>query len=236
MRDNEFKIDFTALYRDKADSERPSDHGNVTNRPKWRDNIDETFVQNISIDDVRRLEGKMFNFLNDVHSITQTQIDDVTNEFCNILKTSADKCKMYENNQAHRPQNRKAHPSARQKYAWQNQTSLRARTTYRNAARYYKLRGGIALKAVRSRTFAVYQKTLNKNFNSYVRRTRKKIRSLRSTDPNRYWKIINGSNKDKSDELNCISHEIFSQHFEKLEKWTKVSFLSLQLCKTLYIL
>ena len=43
-----------------------------------------------------------------------------------------------------------------------------------------------------------------------------RIRSLRSSDPRVYWKILNSDNRQKKHTVDAISHDLFVEHFEKL--------------------
>ena len=200
---------------------QPNDQSNFVNdKARWKPGIENEFASNISTVDLRSLESKILGMLDDIHAINQIDVDLITDSLCDIVKDSARKCNLFD-----RPRPKKsrkgqmagrAHPKVAKKYRWQDEHSKRARTTYRNAARTYKLRSTPVTRAVKNRTFRYYQKTLNKNHNSFVKDLRKKIRALKSTDPSKYWKIINGSEKDKKDELSSITHEVFSAHFEKL--------------------
>ena len=193
-----------------ANTNENNDDDNDTKltRPKWQPGSEGDFIRNINVLNVRQLERKMLECLDDIHAVTQQNVDSFTNDFCDILKQSAEKCNMYVKKSGV-AKSRKARPRKQKKCLWQNEVSRRARTTYRNAARNYRLRGTPTTNAVKNRTFSYYQKTLNKNFRTYVRNIRQRIRNLKTTDPRRYWKIINGSGKDKKDEYESISHEVF---------------------------
>ena len=43
-----------------------------------------------------------------------------------------------------------------------------------------------------------------------------RIRSLRSSDPRAYCKILNSDNREKMHIVDAISHDLFVGHFEKL--------------------
>ena len=43
-----------------------------------------------------------------------------------------------------------------------------------------------------------------------------RIRSLRSSDPRAYWRILNSNNCEKKHTVDAISHDLFVEHFEKL--------------------
>ena len=43
-----------------------------------------------------------------------------------------------------------------------------------------------------------------------------RIRSLRSSDPRAYWKILSSDNRQKKHTVDAISHDLFVEHFEKL--------------------
>ena len=43
-----------------------------------------------------------------------------------------------------------------------------------------------------------------------------RIRSLRSSDPRAYWRILNINNRQKKHTVDAISHDLFVEHFEKL--------------------
>ena len=45
-----------------------------------------------------------------------------------------------------------------------------------------------------------------------------RIRSLRSSDPRAYWRILNINNRQKKHTVDAISHDLFVEHFEKLGK------------------
>ena len=215
----ELKICDQTVDRNAIDSDVDTQvvNDNVDNfvKPKWITGIEREFIENINAVDIDTLELQMLNCLDDIHAVSKQDINSFTDGFCNILKESAIKCNMFPKRSNAR-KSRKARSRAHKKCLWQNVESRRARTTYRNAARTYRLRGTPTANAVKNRAFKFYQKTLNKNFKLFIRDIRKRIRMLRTTDPSRYWKIINGSKKDKQEEYDAISHEVFSKHFEKL--------------------
>ena len=43
-----------------------------------------------------------------------------------------------------------------------------------------------------------------------------RIRSLRSSDPRAYWRILNSNNCQKKHTVDAISHDLFVEHFAKL--------------------
>ena len=43
-----------------------------------------------------------------------------------------------------------------------------------------------------------------------------RIRSLRSSDPRAYWRILNSNNRQKKHTVDAISRDLFVEHFEKL--------------------
>ena len=43
-----------------------------------------------------------------------------------------------------------------------------------------------------------------------------RIRSLLSSDPRAYWRILNSNNRQKKHNVDAISHDLFVEHFEKL--------------------
>ena len=43
-----------------------------------------------------------------------------------------------------------------------------------------------------------------------------RIRSLRSSHPRAYWRILNSNNRQKKHTVDAISHDLFVEHFEKL--------------------
>ena len=54
------------------------------------------FANRIDLLNVRNLEIKMLTMLDNVNSISQHDVDVITDSFCNIMKDSAQKCNMYD--------------------------------------------------------------------------------------------------------------------------------------------
>ena len=61
-----------------------------------------------------------------------------------------------------------------------------------------------------------YKKQLRLSFMKYQSTFMTKIRNMKSNDPKMFWKLINGSDKEKRDVVVDISCETFKQHFKGL--------------------
>ena len=60
------------------------------------------------------------------------------------------------------------------------------------------------------------KKVLNRKSRMHTKVFHERIRSLRSSDPRAYWRILNINNRHKKHTVDAISHDLFVEHFEKL--------------------
>ena len=60
------------------------------------------------------------------------------------------------------------------------------------------------------------KKVLNRKSRMHTKVFHERIRSLRSSDPRAYWRILNSNNRQKKHTVDAISHDLFVEHFEKL--------------------
>ena len=99
---------------------------------------------------------------------------------------------------------------------WFDNNCRRKRANFRKWARIHKQKQTVLTFENRRKAHGDYKKTLKSAYNRYVRDTHKRIRTLRSSDPKSYWKLVNGNSNDKKQVVDSISHEIFQKHFEQL--------------------
>ena len=58
------------------------------------------------------------------------------------------------------------------------------------------------------------KKVLNRKSRMHTKVFHERIRSLRSSDPRAYWRILNINNRQKKHTVGAISHDLFVEHFE----------------------
>ena len=85
----------------------------------------------------------------------------------------------------------------------------KAKGMHKSHANYYT-KGG------RARAHKEYKKVLNRKSRMHTKVFHERIRSLRSSDPRAYWRILNINNRQKKHTVDAISHDLFVEHFEKL--------------------
>ena len=71
-------------------------------------------------------------------------------------------------------------------------------------------------KGERARVHKEYKNVLNRKSRMHTKVFHERIRSLRSSDPRAYWRILNINNRQKKHTVDAISHDLFVEHFEKL--------------------
>ena len=63
---------------------------------------------------------------------------------------------------------------------------------------------------------SIKKRVLNRKSRMHTKVFHERIRSLRSSDPSAYWRILNSNNRQKKHTVDAISHDLFVEHFEKL--------------------
>ena len=184
----------------------------------WNSDKRQEFTGNFK-KELNVLDNKMFHLLDNITNVEQGDIDVLTTSFCDLLKDSAKKCDM----QIKKNRSRKdVGGKVRQKkdLPWIDNECRNARKIYRRARRNHRIRTHMAMNAVVNRAHKQYKSLIDKKYNLFVTNTRKKIRKLRTTNPRKYWKIINGTKTEKNMEMSSISKEVLAEHFEKLSNVT----------------
>ena len=87
---------------------------------------------------------------------------------------------------------------------------------YRKAKRMHKSHANYYTKGERVRAHKEYKKVLNRKSRMHTKVFHERIRSLPSSDPRAYWRILNSNNRQKKHTVDAISHDLFVEHFEKL--------------------
>ena len=85
----------------------------------------------------------------------------------------------------------------------------KAKGMHKSHANYYT-------KGERARAHKEYKKVLSMKSRMHTKVFHERIRSLRSSDPRAYRKILNSNNRQKKHNVDAISHNLFAEHFEKL--------------------
>ena len=91
-------------------------------------------------------------------------------------------------------------------------------------------------KGERARAHTEYKKVLNRKSRMHTKVFHERIRSLRSSDPRAYWKILNSNNRQKKHTVGAISHDLFVEHFENffMHLITKLTYLYTMIWKMIF--
>ena len=93
---------------------------------------------------------------------------------------------------------------------------MKKRAEYRKAKGMHKSHANYYTKGERARAHKEYKKVLNRKSRMHTKVFHERIRSLRSSDPRAYWRILNINNRQKKHTVDAISHDLSVEHFEKL--------------------
>ena len=207
------KVNFLTVNRDNVANSESNVENECITKFIWNPDKSQEFTSYID-KELNVLDNRMFDLLDDIANVEQGDVDGLTSSFCNLFKDSAKKCDMYEK----RCSKKKVGTRVRQKkdLPWIDNECRNARKIYRRARRNHRIRTNLVMNAVVNRAYKQYKTLIDKNYNIFVSNTRKKIRKLRTTNPKKYWKIINGTKTEKQSEMSAISKEVLAEHFENL--------------------
>ena len=99
------------------------------------------------------------------------------------------------------------------KYPWFDAECKKKRAEYRKAKGMHKSHDNYYTKGERARAHKEYKKVLNRKSRMHTKVFHERIRSLRSSDPRAYWRILNSNNRQKKHTVDAISHDLFVEHF-----------------------
>ena len=188
------------------------DKGNAFKRPKWKEEFNSTFIDNISRSDIDRIELSI-NSLTLKEYICQTDIDYIYNMIKQAMYDSAKACGYITNirnvNNHNKPTKR-AHSNV-----WWNSDCENKRKTFNLARKNNMHDRSEQANLKRKQSSKEYKNAIKRANSKYHQELNSKIRSLQSNNPKDFWKLING-NYDKTDTCNEISIDDFAEHFQNL--------------------
>ena len=193
-------------------------------KPVWRPGAERDYLAEIDEGGVEVIYDRMQKLLESTDSINQSDIDDITDGICSLLTNAVVRLDMYQSQTCMREdkgkKNNQNEPRRQEikknKYPWFDAECKKKRAEYRKAKDMHKSHANYYTKGERARAHKEYKKVLNRKSRMHMKVFHERIRSLRSSDPRAYWRILNINNRQKKHTVDAISHDLFVEHFEKL--------------------
>ena len=192
-------------------------------KPVWRPGVERDYLAEIDEGGVEVIYDRMQKLLESTDSINQSDIDDITDGICSLLTNAAVRLDMYQSQTCMREDKGKKNQNEprrqeikKNKYPWFDAECKKKRAEYRKAKGMHKSHDNYYTKGERARAHKEYKKVLNRKSRMHTKVFHERIRSLRSSDPRAYWRILNSNNRQKKHTVDAISHDLFVEHFQKL--------------------
>ena len=195
-------------------------------KPVWRPEAERDYLAEIDEGGVEVIYDRMQKLLESTDSINQPDIDDITDDICSLLTNAAVRLDMYlsqtcmREDKGQKKKKKKNEPRRQEikknKYPWFDAECKKKRAEYRKAKGMHKSHANYYTKGERARAHKEYKKVINRKSRMHTKVFHERIRSLPSSDPRAYWRILNINNRQKKHTVDAISHDVFVEHFEKL--------------------
>ena len=185
-------------------------------KPKWKHAFIDEFKRSLDDIDISDIMAELHNISRDNEGvIDQSSINEVVDEINSMFHTTARGLNMLSSTSEHsglkKPRARKhAHK------VWYNDACEKSRREYVEFKnKYRKLQTTNNLNILR-KSGRKYKKEINKALKTYKQKVINKIRVPKTTNPRKYWNLINDRKSQKT--FNNISLEVFHDHFKKMNQ------------------
>ena len=192
-------------------------------KPVWRPGAERDYLAEIDEEGVEVIYDRMQKLLENTDSINQSDIDDKKDGICSLMTNAAVRLDMYKSQACMREdkgETNQNEPRSQEikenKYPWFDAECKKKRAECPKAKGMHKSHADYYTKGERARAHKEYKKVLNRKSRMHTKVFHERIRSLRSSDPRAYWRILNINNRQKKHTVDAISHDLFAENFEKL--------------------
>ena len=166
---------------------------------QWDPNKKDNFMFNFSLDELDRINEQILAAKN--KELTQCEINSICDNFNSLITSCAEKSfgKSYT-----KIDNCDKAPT------WFNRDCKKARKQFHRAKYQYKLRKNVENKH-RLKTASTFYKSQLKRFHAKFQKDNiMKLKNLKTSNPRKFWKILNGKKKDKAN----IDPNLFFEFFK----------------------
>ena len=183
------------------------DQNNVNVDPKvklWKQGNNEAFVENINLEDVASINQSLEEVSRQVE-ISDSDISSIVDRIENLFHSTCTETFGY------RKSKPKQNTPNKKKFAWFNHDCNVARNLYHRTRRLYNKYKTDNYKQQLKTVSKEYKKVMNKNKKHFDQSRIDKLRSLKSTNPKDYWRLLNGG---KGNQTFASLDDLF-EHFKK---------------------
>ena len=185
-------------------SRNPSTNTKVT-LVKWLTDNSETYKQSFDTTKINELMLKLNKVTSQAEDCSQENIDSMANEFKIIFLDAAKKSGMSKEIILKKPSSRRKNHKA-----WFNDNCREARLEYN------KVKGSRKTHEEKRAAAKKYKQILREAKTEHNKALHSKLRTLKSSNPRDYWKLINISNKQQT-EID-IGLDALKDHFQQLSQ------------------
>jgi len=183
-------------------------------RPRWRREYGDLFVQGLNFDEINSCKTLLSSMLEN-KSFTTDSINKVNFEVCEVLRKSARNCgSIIHESECNNKTSESGGRKATQK-PWYNKACEKKRRELYRARNIYKRNKTDENMLQKKSVGKEYKKELRKQYVAYKRDVVKKLRNLKSSDPKRYWTMLNDKGK-QGNKVVDIHLDVLSKHFREL--------------------
>jgi hypothetical protein len=180
-----------------------------TEKVRWKAELANLFKENLNFDRINVINDLLDNF-EGKNDKTQDFINKINEEVVSIFKECAKETGVLQTIGNMQSKSKKRNNPKK----WFNKECYLARKNYHRCKNAYRRnRDAEQLQELKNKSKA-YKKCVNKNMSKYQKEFNKKLRSLKTSNPKEFWKLLCTNDKKKSVEK--IQIDVFNEYFKKL--------------------
>ena len=182
----------------------------ISHRYRWSKDDENAFVNNINNDVLHELSQKLDGLMCDATNVDGDSIDDLYSIICGLFEQAAIECNMKKECKSDDGTKRN---HGRTKQKWFNSECKEKRKEYHKQKQVYRrCKSDFNLTLLREKS-KLYKKALNRAIGVYENNFNEKLRSLKTSNPKEFWKLLCDKNKVTDSKVDI---DVFANFFTNL--------------------
>ena len=214
-----FTLDYDNIGVSKTNHKNKQEinENRTESKPNWDQKHEKDFLDKIDTSAVNQITNQLKILSENIDHITQKDIDEITNDICQTMTTSAKQLGMIKE-KGKRSKNVNKQDKKRQSYPWFDSSCKIKRACFRKAKLHAKRYKTEITRVNKRNAEKEYKRSISVNYSHHQAALQREIRHLRSSNPKEYWNVINreAGNGRQFNDNNKPDPDTFVDHFDLL--------------------